>query len=336
MAYGRGGTQPTVTDADLLTGHLDPAGFLGGELTLTLSTVSEAIEDLGARLDLDAGRTAAGVIQVVTENMAAATRMHLSEKGRDPRGYTLMAYGGAGPVHAYALAKSLKLPRVIVPMGAGVLSAFGLLVADPAVEDVRGYPTPVDSADWARIGALYQAMESRATELLSRMGSGEEIVHTRSADMRYLGQGFEITVALPDGPPSSASAKELHRRFTDEYVAVFDRALPDGTPEVTNWRLTSTLPTPRPSLAHAEPEHAAEVTATSPPRGRRTVWLPGFGSCDCAVYDRHALDAGFVARGPAVFEEPETSCVIGPDCSAVIDTHHNLIIDIDYTNTDAR
>ena len=336
VAYGRGGTQPTVTDADLYAGHLDPAGFLGGELTLTLPKVREAVEKLGARLGLDPERAAAGILQVVTESMAAATRMHLSEKGRDPRGYALMAYGGAGPVHAYALAKSLRMPRVIVPMGAGVLSAFGFLVADPAIENVRAYSTAADSADWAKVSALYDEMESHAAELLSRMrtgtGSGtgtQEIVHARSADMRYHGQGFELTIPLPPGPPSGASAKELLRRFTDEYVAVFGRALPDGTPEVTNWRLTSTLPTARPSMAQARPEDSSDGDV-DPLRSRRIVQLPGFGACNAAVYDRPALSPGFVVRGPAVFEDHETSCAIGPDCTASIDAHYNLIIDIDY------
>lgn len=328
VAYGRGGTRPTVTDADLLTGHLDPDHFLGGELTLTLPQVRGAFEELAERLGVDAARTADGALEIVTENMAAATRTHLSEKGRDPRAYALMAFGGAGPVHAYALAKSLKARRVIVPMGAGVLSAFGFLVADPAVEDVRGYATPVAAADWTKVGELYEEMEEHAAALLSRMEPGTaRIVRTRSADMRYLGQGHEITVPLPDGPLSGSRAGELRSRFTERYAAVFGRELPEGTPEVTNWRLTSTLPTARPSLVHASPGQRA---GAEPLRGRRSVRIPGFGACEAAVYDRHALVPGATVPGPAVFEEHETSCAVGPDCTAVVDAHHNLIIDIHY------
>ncbi len=335
VAYGRGGARPTVTDADLLTGHLDPDHFLGGELTLTLPQVREAFEELAARLGIDAGRAAAGTLQIVTENMAAATRMHLSEKGRDPRAYTLMAFGGAGPVHAYALARSLKVPRVMVPMGAGVLSAFGFLVADPAVEDVRGYATTLPAADCARVRELYQDMESHAAALLRRMGPDTaQIRHARSADMRYLGQGFEITVALPDGPLSDSCVEELRRRFTADYVAVFGRELPEGTLEVTNWRLTSSLPTPRPSLVRsASAQHGGDANPNptpNPVRGRRAIQLPGVGVCEATVYDRPALEPGSSVRGPAVFEEHETSCAIGPDATATIDAHHNLIIDIDY------
>jgi N-methylhydantoinase A len=331
VAYGRGGTRPTVTDADLLTGHLDPECFLGGELTLALPQVRESFEELAERLGVDAARAAAGTLEVVTESMAAATRMHLSEKGRDPRAYTLMAFGGAGPVHAYALAKSLKVSRVMVPMGAGVLSAFGFLVADPAVEDVRGYATTLPAADWARVRGLYREMESYAAALLSGRGPGTaEILHTRSADMRYLGQGFEITVALPDGPLADSCVGELHRRFAGDYTAVFGRELPEGTPEVTNWRLTSSLPTPRPSLARSAP--VPEGGDLDPGRGHRTVELPGVGVCEAAVHDRRALAPGSRVRGPAIFEEYETSCAIGPDATATVDAHHNLIIEIDHAH----
>jgi N-methylhydantoinase A len=332
VAYGRGGTQPTVTDADLLTGHLDPEHFLGGELTLTLPQVREAFERLAGSLDLDAARAASGVLEIVTESMAAATRTHLSEKGRDPRAYALMAFGGAGPVHAYALAKNLKLSRVIVPMGAGVLSAFGFLVADPAVVDVRGYATALGSADWKKVGGLYGQMESHGTNLLSAMAPpGTEITRSRSVDMRYLGQGFEITVALPDGPLSASSTGPLQQRFTEQYAAVFGRSLPEGTPEVTNWRLTSTVPTARPSLADAS-HHRKDADAAAS-RGHRSVRIPGFGTREAAVYDRRALVPGAVLKGPAVFEEHETSCAIGPDAIARVDAHQNLIIDIAYTHS---
>jgi N-methylhydantoinase A len=341
VAYGRGGTRPTVTDADLLTGHLDPGNFLGGELTLTPPQVREAFEKLAASIGLDAERTASGALEIVTESMAAATRMHLSEKGRDPRAYTLMAFGGAGPVHAYALAKSLRMPRLIVPVGAGVLSAYGFLVADPAMEDVRGYATLLSSADWEKVGALYREMESHATSLLrgaASAGTGTQIVRSRSVDMRYLGQGFEITVPMPGGPLSAASAvelsEELRHRFTREYAAVFGRALPEGTPEVTNWRLTSTVPTALPSLTDASGDrHALPGEGYSTAwRSKRRVRIPGFGIREADVYDRRLLAPGSGLRGPAVFEEHETSCAIGPDAVAVVDRHRNLVIDIDYTN----
>ncbi|MEV5754928.1 hydantoinase/oxoprolinase family protein [Actinoallomurus sp. NPDC052308] len=162
VAYRHGGTEPTVTDSDLLAGYLDPDHFLGGELSLALPDVRRALDRLGAQLGVNTQTAAIGIQDLVIENMAAATRMQLAEKGRDPRAYSLTAFGGAGPVHAYALAKRLKLPRIIVPAGAGVMSAFGFLVAAPAVDDVRGYPTSLTSADWDKVASLYADMEARA------------------------------------------------------------------------------------------------------------------------------------------------------------------------------
>src|SRR5439155_14216382 len=134
--------------------------FLGGDLQLSVPAVEQAMRRLGEQVGIGA-RAAAGIEELVVENMAAATRMHLAEKGRDPREYTLMAFGGAGPVHAYALAKRLRISRIVIPAGAGVMSAFGFLVAAPTVDDVRGYPAPLISADWGRVAALYDDMESR-------------------------------------------------------------------------------------------------------------------------------------------------------------------------------
>ena len=160
VAYGRGGHEPTVTDADLLAGYLDPGRFLGGDLGLSRPDVELAVARLASQLGVDTRTAAAGIEDLVVENMAAATRMHLAEKGRDPRAYTLMAFGGAGPVHAYALAKRLKVPRIIVPVGAGVMSAFGFLVAAPAVGEVRGYPALADSRQLGQGPALFEERET--------------------------------------------------------------------------------------------------------------------------------------------------------------------------------
>lgn len=202
VSYRRGGTNPTVTDADLLLGYLNPEFFLGGEMALSLTEVEQAIEKkLAIPLGLKPRAAAVGIQEIVNESMAAATRMHLAEKGKDPRHFTLMAFGGAGPVHAYALAKLLKVKRIIVPMGAGVISALGFLVAIPEVDDVRGYATSLNTVDWNRVAGLYEPMENRARQLLQKAGEGmEEATVTRFADMRYMGQGFEIAVPLPDGP----------------------------------------------------------------------------------------------------------------------------------------
>jgi N-methylhydantoinase A len=320
VAYGRGGARPTVTDADLLAGYLEAGHFLGGEMPLSLAAVEHAVRELGARLGVGQQAAAAGIHELVTENMAAAARMHLAEKGRDPHGYTLMAFGGAGPVHAYALARRLKVPRVIVPMRAGVMSAFGFLVAAPRVDQARSYPSALSDVDWQRVASLYGDMETEARSLMRQ----PDAVFSRAADMRYLGQGFELTVQLPDGELSAAREGEIRDTFHRTYQAVFGRQIRDGTPELTNWRLSATRPAPPLTLAY----RSAGAPA---PRSRRSVWFPDFGELDADVYDRCALPPGWAGHGPAVFEEHDTSCLIGPDCAASVDSQHNLIIDIDYS-----
>jgi N-methylhydantoinase A len=211
----------------------------------------------------------------------------------------------------------------------------------PGKRRLRGYATPLSSADWEKVGALYREMESHATSLLrgaASAGTGTEIVRSRSVDMRYLGQGFEITVPMPEGPLSAASAAELseemRHRFTREYAAVFGRALPEGTPEVTNWRLTSTVPTALPSLTDASRDQRGNPGegVSGALRGKRRVRIPGFGIREADVYDRRLLAPGSGLRGPAVLEEHETSCAIGPDAVAVVDPHRNLVIEIGYAN----
>lgn len=323
VAYRRGGTEPTVTDSDLVVGYLNPDFFLGGEMALSLEQVERALsERLAQPLGIDTKAAAVGIQQIVTESMAAATRMHLAEKGRDPRQYALMAFGGAGPVHAYALAKLLKLRRVIVPMGAGVISAFGFLVAAPAVDDVRGYAAPLSRVDWSRVRSLYDDMEARARRLLLKAGGSEsEIVVTRSADMRYVGQGFEVQVELPDGALSSELASGIRGAFDAAYAARFDRSIGDLPVEIVNWRISARLPGRDISLAYS-------LVDTPALRGERLIHFAGWGERLAAVYDRYALKPGDRIRGPAVFEERESSFSVGPDCVVGVDAQLNLVAEI--------
>jgi N-methylhydantoinase A len=314
VAYGRGGAEPTVTDADLLLGNLDPEFFLGGEMKLSLDAVKEAmLRRLAAPLGLDALGAARGIQDIVNENMAAATRMYLAEKGKDPRAYTLFAFGGAGSVHAYALARLLKVRRLIVPMGAGVISAFGFLVAPPAADQVRGYLTPLQQADWALVNACRGVLAGADARM-----DGLEV--RRHADMRYVGQGFEIPVPLPDGVLDGGHIAAVEEAFRAAYLQRFGRVVRDVALEVVNWRVTAQLPERGLTLAYAQVD-------TPPLRGHRPVHFPGFGTVSTPVYDRYALQPGTVLPGPAVIEERESSCSVGPDCTFSIDAHHNLVVD---------
>lgn len=323
VAYRRGGTEPTVTDSDLIVGYLNPDFFLGGEMELSLAQVEQALAvRLAKPLGLDTKVVAMGIQEIVTENMAAATRMHLAEKGRDPRLYTLMAFGGAGPVHAYALAKLLKLHRVVVPMGAGVISAFGFLVAAPTIDDVRGYASPLSRVDWSRVLALYGDMESRARKLLLKAGGADaHVAMTRSADMRYVGQGFEVEVELPAGALSGQLEDAIRDAFDKTYVARFGRSIGDLPIEIINWRISARLPGRDISLAYS-------LVDTPALRGERPIHFAGWGERLAAVYDRYALKPGARIQGPAVFEERESSFSVGPDCIVEVDAQLNLIAEI--------
>ncbi len=325
VAYGQGGTEPTVTDADLLLGYLDPEFFLGGEMELHLDETRNAISGkLAHPLGISVDRAARGIQSIVNDSMAAAARMHFAERGKDPQKYTMLAFGGAGPVHAYGLAKLLKVPRVIVPMGAGVISAFGFLVTAPAVEDSRSYLVRLDRVEWEHVNRLFSEMERRARSLLD-FGEADPggLQIEWQADMRYLGQGFEITVTLPPGPLGGEHLDEIRQRFTTTYAALFDHVA-EGVPvEMVSWRLNASRSPQELSLAYSSVE-------SPPERGARIVNFPSFGPLSATVYDRYALKCGDVVQGPAIFEERETTFTIGPDCVASVDAKANLVVDISY------
>jgi N-methylhydantoinase A len=321
VCYGRGGTQPTVTDADLLLGYLSPDYFLGGEMGLDRAAMERAMDEhLGKPLGLTALEAAAGIHAVVNENMAAATRMYIAEKGRDPRRYTLLAFGGAGPVHAYGLAKLLKISRVLVPAGAGVASALGFLVAAPAIDLVRSGVARLSGVEWSRVARHYAEMEAEARRLLAEAGAeDDEITFRRSADMRYVGQGFDIPVPLPDALDEAS----VQGAFLDAYQRLFDRRVEGPPTEVLSWRLHATA---------KRPEVPAVLGASRPGdsrKGTRMAWFPQVGLVETEVHDRYRLQPGVTLRGPAVVEERESTTVIGPDASFGLDAQGNLIIEID-------
>jgi N-methylhydantoinase A len=325
IAYGRGGLAPTVTDADLVLGYLSPDYFLGGTMTLDVRLVRHGIEEHLARpLGLTTEQAAAGIHAVASETMAAAARMHLAENGVDPRQIPLLAFGGAGPVHAYGLAKLLKMPRVIVPPGAGVLSAFGLLVAPPAADLAGSYVARLHSIDWATVNRIYAELEAQARELLIEAGArSEDMAITRTADMRYVGQGYEIAVSVPKGSLGPECHDALRERFLATYERLFDRRIEGIEAEALVWRVHATAPTQM-SRVFLE----GRCDEGEPRKGSRKVFFPQTGYDACPVYERGRLRPGMRFAGPAIVEERETTTVIGPDADFRIDEHLNLIIDI--------
>ena len=327
VCYGLGGTQPAVTDADLLLGYLSPEYFLGGEMDLDLGLVKDAVEEKLANVTgLSVEEVAAGIHSIVNENMASATRMYIAEKGRDPRRYALVASGGAGPVHAYGMAKLLKISRVICPLGAGVLSALGFLVAAPGTDSVRSYVSRLENLDWDRLNRLFRDMEEEAMAQIVEAGADPATVTMRRrADMRYSGQGFEIDVPVPDGEMDGSAANVMRQSFLDKYQELFGRQIGDLPIEALTWRIFASGPTPNVELNFA----GQQIDEEPSDKGERQVYFPETGYATCKIYNRYALKPGDSFRGPAVIEERESTAVAGPDTTVSIDKYLNLVIDID-------
>ncbi len=320
--YARGGLAPTVTDADLLLGYLDPAYFLGGDMPLDPARARAAVAELGARCNLDVTATAAGIVQVVNQNMATAIRIHAAERGKDYRPFSLFAFGGAGPVHAYELARILRIGRIVCPLGAGTNSAFGLLAAPVAIDLSRSYNVALEAIDWRRLNALFRDMEMEARRMLADAGVRKPVLE-RSADLRFVGQGFELNAAVPPGRLGPNAVADIQRAFHQVYRSIYEQ-LPGALPvEAITWRLRASGPDPKAvaSLGAQEPGSKARL--------RRKAWFPELRRfVDTPVYDRYALKPSDVVRGPAIVEERESTAVIGPRGRGRVDADLNLVIDL--------
>jgi N-methylhydantoinase A len=326
--YGRGGTAPTVTDADLVLGYLDPGFFLGGAMTLDLNAARQAIQQgVADPLGLSIEDAAWGIHQIVNEGMAGAARVHTLERGGDPRRLPVFAFGGAGPVHAYRVAAALGSPRLIVPAGAGVMSAIGFLAAPVAFDFTRSFPGRLDTLDWERVNALLAEMEAEAAELLASAGVGEdEITHRRAAEMRYVGQGHEVRVPLPDGLLGPESVPAMRAAFETEYRRLYGRLGPPVAVEAITWRTVSAGPRPDLRLANAAPATGDVATAA---KGARQAYLPEEGGmAEVTVFDRYRLGPGSAFLGPAIIEERESTTVIGPGAAVTVDTEGNLVVEV--------
>ncbi|MBI4247506.1 MAG: hydantoinase/oxoprolinase family protein [Candidatus Rokubacteria bacterium] len=326
--YNLGGRLPTVTDADLLLGYLDAEFFLGGRMRLDREAARQAIEEHVARpLGLDVTGAAWGIHRVVNENMAAAARIHGIERGRDLRAYTLFAFGGAGPVHCWQVARILRLRRILLPFGAGAMSAYGLLAAPLAFDFVRTRPARLDHADWKAITDLFTEMESEGRALLERAGVAPgDVTVSRVAEMRYAGQGHEVEAALPVGGLSAASLPAITASFEGAYRALYHR-LPPGVPiEALNWRVTVSGPLPRLTLA---PTGRGRADASAAVKTTRPVYVAESGDfVPTPVYDRYALGPGAAFDGPAIVEERESTAVIGPGARCRVDDGLAIIVEV--------
>jgi N-methylhydantoinase A len=314
--YGSGGTRPTVTDADLVLGYLDPGFFLGGEMTLDVDAARSAIsEHIAEPLGLTVEEAAWGVHRLVNEDMASAARVHAAERGHDATGLPLFAFGGAGPVHAFGVGAALGTTTVIVPAAAGVMSSIGVLAAPLATDSVRSRLEPVDRETLSRAEPLFVELERQGAQVLSLSGVGEsQITHERSIDMRYVGQGFEVTVPVKPG-------EDLKQAFEAAYVRAHGRTGPDVPIEAISWRVMTRGPDPELRLV-------AESTGGGNARkGTRHVHFGG-GYVETPIYDRYRMGPGTQVEGPAIVEERESTTVVGPGASARVATDGSLVVEV--------
>jgi N-methylhydantoinase A len=323
--YGRGGEEPTVTDADLLLGYLDPDFFLGGRMHLDYRAAEKALRKISDALGVDPVKAAWGVHQVVDENMANAARVHAVERGKDPRKYLLLAFGGAGPVHAHRVARALGVPGFVAPLGAGTASAFGFLCAPLSFDLARSLYGRLDELDWDAANAALAEMEEEGRELLrASQVADEDVLVRRLGEMRYVGQGHEVGVKLPEGTLGPDDVGGISAGYRDEYRRLYGREGPDVPLEAITWRVE--VSAPRPEIL--QEETGGDPRAVDEARkGKREIYLPekdGFAAVP--VYDRYRLDPGAAFDGPAVVEERESTVIVGPDSRAEVDEWRNLIV----------
>ncbi|PPR60169.1 MAG: Acetophenone carboxylase gamma subunit [Alphaproteobacteria bacterium MarineAlpha4_Bin2] len=325
VCYGRGGKEPTVTDADLLLGYLNPEYFAGGSMNIDPDVSRVAAEPLAQALGLTVPEVAWGIHDVVNENMASAARVHIAEQGNDVREFTLLATGGAGPVHAYYVARKLGLRRLICPASAGVASALGLLIAPARVDRTGTVARRFSEMDWEALEAQYQALQTDAANVIAETGfAPSEAVVTRLADMRFAGQGFEIVLELPSGPYNAGSAPALRQAFEEVYRETFARTPPDVEPEIINIRISMKAEVPGLGI---KPE--TDRGSGNPKTGSRLAYFPGLDDfVDTPVYDRNLMTLGYSFSGPAIVEESESTLILGPEAEARVDKQFNLIVDL--------
>jgi N-methylhydantoinase A len=326
--YGRGGEKPAVTDADLVLGYLNPNYFLGGEMPLDRKKAETSIQDkVGVPMNLSVTEAAWGIHDMVNENMADSARVYAMEKGIDPSRFTLFVLGGAGPVHAYGIALKLKMEKIIFPPRAGVLSALGFLAAPASFELSRSYVSLLEKVDLDLVNRMFEEMENEGLKLIRQVGVREqEIFFTRMVGARYRGQGYEVEVSVGGGTLKHEDLKTIQEGFNTEYKRIYNRLNEGIQTEVIDWRVVVSGPPPALNVTGEGPLKKQDAEAL---KGDREIYSPeAHGFVEAAVYDRYLIRSGDRFNGPALFEERESTVVIGPRGEAEVDRWGNINVTI--------
>jgi len=328
-SYGRGGSQPTVTDANVVLGYLDPRAFLGGQMELDADLAERAITQYIARpLGMSSLDAAWGIYAIVNENMARAARAHIIERNRDPRDLALVAFGGAGPAHAVPTARILDISTVVIPLGAGVASAIGALTAPIAMPFARSYMTTLDHCDWEWVERLYHEMETAARVALPNTeDSGATVEFRRSVDLRFAGQYHELRLNLPMDDNSCPLVDQIESDFQQHYSEIYGRVPPGLEVEALNWHLIAELPRWQFKLA-SHPSDTRDHRDALKSERFAYFTMPEPGMRLCPVYDRYRFLPGMEFEGPCIVEEPEATVVVPPDTHVHIDVYRNIIVQL--------
>ncbi len=327
ICYGRGGTEPGVTDADLLLGYLDENYFLGGEMKLDKEAARHGIEEKIAKpLGVPFIQAVWGIHDLINETMAAAAKTHIAEKGGNPKVATLAAFGGAGPVHAYGLAKKLGTPRLIVPPNAGVGSALGFFTAPRAFDLLRSHKVALDMANFGEIESIFMEMEAEGARTLQKSRTEEDITFERSVDVRFVGQGSETNIPIPEGNFTEVKKEEVRRRFDEIYKKLYGRTYPDSPVEFINFKVRASLPERLLRLPKIEKKAGSIKDAIKGKRQAYSRIAKDF--ILYTVYNRYKLFPGAEFQGPAIIEERESTVIVGEDTSISVDDFGFLWIDL--------
>jgi N-methylhydantoinase A len=325
--YGRGGQHPTVTDADLLLGYLDPGYFLGGTMALDKAAGEAALRSKVADpLNTAVVAAAFGIHDLINETMAAAAKTHIAEKGGNPNLVTISAFGGAGPVHAYGLARKIGAPRIMVPPLAGVGSALGFFTAPIAFDMSRSHRVALDEADFAAIETLFRDLETEGAAILADAADGREVRYQRTLMMRFVGQGAETDLAIAATPFNEWTKADIRERFDREYRRLYGRTYPETPVEFVTFKVRASLPE-RPFRLPQLADAAARLSDCC--KGERPAYsMLARDFIPFRVYDRMKLFPGASFQGPAIIEEKESTIVVGEDGTVTVDDHGFVWIDL--------